>query len=501
MKSKFAPAGRTALSATLALALAACGGGGPSEPPPTSGAPTPTPAPPPVATCALENQLAFADDVLEEWYLFPDFLDDTVDPDPADFTSVQAFLDAKTLPAQDAFFDRGFTFATSIEEENELRRSGSSAGFGVRLGYDDANRRVFILEAFENGTAFAAGLNRGTELLAIGTDTTDLQTVSELFAQGGRGAVIQALGPSEEGVTRVLRFRELDGDTITATVPKAEFDLDPISDRYGVRIIEEGNRKIGYLNLRTFIVGTADRQLVDAFQRFSDEGVTEFVFDFRYNGGGLVRIANLFGDLLRGPNTGEVFSRTIYRDSKSDRNSTQRFMDTAQFLVPGTDNFEPPVAIPKVDPEKIAFITTNASASASELVINSLLPYLDDADIAIIGGNTSGKPVGQSAFDFAECDLRIRAVTFQTVNALGEGEYFGGLADVVPNTCRAFDDISEQLGDPSEDSLMTALDFLAGRSCTPFTGGTARTAQSIGGREIMQPERPNAAQRDNPGVY
>ncbi|MGB3710260.1 MAG: S41 family peptidase [Erythrobacter sp.] len=496
MKASLDHVARTALTATLAVALAACGGGGPSAPPPTGGTPTPTP---PVSTCSVANQIAFADDVLNEWYLFPDLLDDTVDPD--DFDNVQDFLDARVAPAADALFDRGFTFATSIAEENEAIRSGGTAGIGVRLGYDVANRRVFILEAYENAPGFQAGLDRGSELLAIGTSSSNLQTVSELFAQGGAQAVVNALGPSQSGVTRVIRFRQIDGDVIERSISKTEFELDPISDRNGVRIFEEGGRKIGYLNLRTFIVGTADRQLVEAFQRFSDEGVTEFVFDFRYNGGGLVRIAGVLGDLLRGPNTGEVFSRTLYRDSKSDRNQTRRFMDTVRLQIPGTDNFEDPIAIPRVNPEKVAFITTRATASASELVINSLLPYVDEDNIAIIGEDTSGKPVGQGGFDFEECDLRIRAVTFETVNADGQGRYFDGLAELVPNTCRAFDDISNPLGSREEDSIMTALDFLAGRSCTPFVGQTSITGQSVGGRRVLQPERPNAIQHENPGLF
>ena len=82
-----------------------------------------------------------------------------------------------------------------------------------------------------------------------------------------------------------------------------------------------------------------------------------------------------------------------------------------------------------------------------------------------------------------------------------EGEYFSGLAGVVPNTCRANDDIFTQLGDPSEASIATALDFLAGRSCTAISGGELRTAQSAGGQQLLQPDRPNAAQYQIPGLF
>ena len=63
--------------------------------------------------------------------------------------------------------------------------------------------------------------------------------------------------------------------------------------------ISDGGRRVGYLNLRTFI-STADPQLRSAFAQFRAQGVTELIVDFRYNGGGLVSIADLMGDLLGG---------------------------------------------------------------------------------------------------------------------------------------------------------------------------------------------------------
>ncbi len=473
-----------AVATTLALTLVACGGGG-SAPPtgPIAGpAPTPTPAPPPTGACAVSQQIQFASDVLDEWYLFPNLLDNTVQASA--FTDVQNYLDARVAPARAQNVDRGFTFATSIAEENALINSGASAGFGIRLSYDVANNRVFLLEAFEAGRGFQAGMDRGTELLAIGVPGGALQSVSSLMAGGGPQAVVNALGPNTAGLTRTLRFAQVGGNTITADVTKTDFSLDPISDRYGVVILNDGGKKVGYLNLRTFIVADTDDQLRDAFGRFRAEGVTELVIDLRYNGGGLVRVADTFGDLLNRGRAGQVWSETVLRASKSSENETRRFVDETNALAPA----------------KIAFIGRGGTASASELVINSMIPYLGAADIALIGANTFGKPVGQDGFDLSACDLRVRAVTFKTNNARGNGEYFSGLAGVVPNTCRADDDISLPFGDPREASIASALDFLGGRACTAISGAGIR-AQSVGGRQILQPDRPNAAQYEIPGLY
>ncbi len=470
---------RTALSITLACSLVACGGDG--TVPPIAGAPTPTPTPT-TSTCGLSQQQDFADAVLTEWYLFPDLLDNTVNP--ASFSTLQAYLDARVAPARAQSRDRGFTFATSIAEENALINSGSSAGFGIRLGYDTVNNRVFVLEAYENANGFAAGMDRGTELLGIGTSTANIESVSALMASGGPQAVIDALGPSDPGVSRVIQFQTADGTGFELSVTKTDFSLDPISDRYGAIVIDDGGKKVAYINLRTFIIADAADQLRTAFGQFGAEGITEFIIDFRYNGGGLVSVADTFGDLLGAGRVGQVWSETVLRASKSSENSTELFQNEAN----------------AIQPTKIAFIGRGGTASASELVINSMIPYLGN-NMALVGADTFGKPVGQFGFDLDECDLRVRAVTFQTNNADGNGEYYSGLASEVANTCQASDDIFTQFGDPAEDSIATALDFLAGRTCTAISAAGVQGAQGGSRTLLLQPEQPNAAQFEIPGLF
>ena len=473
--------GRTVLCSSLALALVSCGGGGSNggSAGPIAGGPTPTPTP---TVSAIQQQLAFAEAVLNEWYLFPDLLDNSVST--ANFNDVQGYLDARVAPARAQDIDRGFTFATSIAEENALINSGSSAGFGIRLAYDTINNRVFLLEAFENANGFQSGMDRGTELLGIATPGQAEQLVSNLMASGGPQAVINALGPSDAGVTRTLRFAQAGGAIITADVTKSDFALDPVSDRYGALVLNDGGKQVGYINLRTFIVADAADQLRDAFGTFQANGITELIIDFRYNGGGLVSVADTFGDLMGAGRVGAVWSETVLRESKSSENETELFQTEQNAITP----------------TKIAFIGRGGTASASELVINSMIPYVAAENIALIGDNTFGKPVGQFGFDLEEFDLRVRATTFQTNNADGSGEYYSGLASVIPNTCRANDDIFTPLGDPSEASIETALSFLAGQPCTAISGGGIQT-QSVGGREMLQPDRPNAVQYQIPGVF
>ena len=244
---------RFPLSLALVSMLAACGGGGGSgtsapiavTPAPTSGvAPTPTPSPA-TAGCSLRERQDWALGQLREWYLFPDLLDTSVNP--GSFTSLGAYVDALVAPARAQSRDRFFTHVASIAEENAFFNSGATAGFGIRLTYDTVANRVFVVEAFEGAPALAAGIDRGSEIIAVGTSAGNLQTVSSLMASGGSQAVVNAFGPSTAGTTRVLRVLT-GGTTSDLTVTKTTFSITPVSSRYGAKVIDDGGRKVGYLN-------------------------------------------------------------------------------------------------------------------------------------------------------------------------------------------------------------------------------------------------------------
>lgn len=465
----------------MAVLLSSCGGGESSDlgasPPPVVVAPPPTTTPPTSNACSLSSRLDWVAARMREDYLYPELL---ANVSPAGYTDIQAFINALTAPARAAGKDKiNFSYITSIAEENALTGSGSSAGFGIRLSTEGS--RLFISEAFEGAPGLAAGLDRGVEILAVGTTTSNLQNVADLIASGG---INSALGPSDPGVTRSFRIRSAAGVESVITATKANYSLDPVSDRYGSRILDDGGKRVGYVNLRTFIVANADQQLREVFAGFKAQNVTEVIVDLRYNGGGLVSVAELLTNLLGGQrSTSDIQSKTEFNTRLSSNNRTTFFAPQSQSIAP----------------TKIAFIGTEATASASELVMNALLPYYG-ANVALIGGNTFGKAVGQIARDRAECDDRLRVLAFRTVNRDNQGEYYDGLAPFFQRTCRATDDLTRQLGDPTENSVRTALDFLAGRPCTPIAVGA--TGQSIGqGRRVLQSATPSAAQYEIPGLF
>ena len=299
-----------ALAAGCVAMVASCGGGG-SAPPAGGGggAVTPAPTPPPVAACALRARQDWVLAQLQEWYLFPTLLDASVNP--AAHATVDSYLDALVAPARAQNRDRYFTYVTSIAEENAYYEQGETAGFGIRLAYDTPNGRVFVVEAFEGGPALANAIDRGTEILQIGGSN-----VSILMATGGPFAVIEALGPDTAGLSRALVVRDLSGVQRTVTLTKTVFALDPVSDRYGAKILTDGARRIGYLNMRTFI-DTSEPNLRAAFADFKAQGVTELIIDLRYNGGGLLSTAAYMIDLMGLGRNGQVNTYVTYRDSKA----------------------------------------------------------------------------------------------------------------------------------------------------------------------------------------
>ncbi|MES3109384.1 S41 family peptidase [Sphingomonas aurantiaca] len=472
---------RTGAILAMAAMLSGCGGSDSGNI--STGGSTPSPTPTASTGCSLRERQDWAASQLREWYLFPDTLPATLSP--ASYTTVDDYIDALTATARAQRKDRFFTYLTSIKAEDAYYASGSSAGFGLRFALDQSGRRLFAAEAFEGAPGLAAGIDRGTEIVAIGTTSTNLRTVSAIIAAEGTAGLTNALGPDTVGTARVMQVSDAAG-TRTVTVTKADFSLLPVSTRYGAKIIQDGGQSVGYINLRTFIK-TAEPALKTAFADFRAKGVTRVIIDLRYNGGGLIETAEYLGDLLGGArSTSEVFDYVTFRTEKASNNTTRFFAPKAESIAP----------------TRIAFIGTGGTASASELVINAFTPYLH-TNAGLIGTNTYGKPVGQIALDKVACDDRLRVVALATQNAARNGNYYDGLASTVEASCQASDEIAYQLGDPLESSTRQALNFLAGRSCTPITGdASARSLRTSTARQdLLIPDRPKTAQRDVPGLF
>lgn len=467
---RFSPRVIRALGALLTgVLLAACGGGGGGGDGSFSGG----------GPCSVSAQKTWVRNVTNEWYLFPDLLPSQVDlsayPDAA------SLLDAMTAQARAEGKDRFFSFLTTQQADSSFLQEGQFIGFGFRLVIRGS--QAFFLDVYENSPAADAELNRGGELLAVDSGS-GFVSVAQLLQQDPNLA--NAFGPSDEGVTRGLRFAQVpSGTVLERSLTKRVVTIQPIPDG-GARILTLANNpgiKVGYLQLRTFI-SSAETPLRQAFADFRNQGVQNLIVDFRYNGGGLLSVAALLGDLLGGlRSSSDLYFRLQFRNSKSGNNESVFFAPLAE----------------SVDAVSIAFITTGASASASELTVNSMDSW---ANVAMVGADTFGKPVGQSAFDLQGCDNRLRLVTFRAVNRDGEGDYYNGLASTLPGAfCAADDQLERAPGDPLEASTATALSWLGVGACPAAAASALAQKLDPAGERLPLPERPSVAQSHLPGLF
>lgn len=452
----------TAATACICALISACGGGG------GGGGVVP-------GSCSATNQKQFVLDVTQDWYLFQPATVNT-----GDYATAQALLDALTATARAEGKDRFFSYLTTPAADGSFLQEGQFIGFGFRTSIQ-ANR-LLLPDVYEGSPAAQGGLERGVEITHVDSGNGFVPMATILATDPN---LQQAFGPATEGVQRGLRFVLTGGQQMEAVFTKRVVTIPPVPAG-GVAILtlpSNPSVQVGYLNLRTFI-STAETPLRSAYAQFRALGIQNFIVDFRYNGGGLVGIADLVGDLnALGRGQNDVFENMRFNVRKSSNDSVHRFVQQPQ----------------SVEPVRIAFITTGGTASASELVINGMKPWVE---VAIVGSDTFGKPVGQSAFDLTGCDLRLRLVTFKVTNADAEGDYFDGLAPTLPFACAASDDLTRDPWDSAESSTAAALFWLGTGGCGQImTAPVAPFQKAQPGFRLPLSRTPTAAQAYLPGLF
>ena len=199
----------------------------------------------------------------------------------------------------------------------------------------------------------------------------------------------------------------------------------------------------------------------------------------RYNGGGLVSTANLLGNYLGGfANDGQIFSNTEFN---ADRAAANNSIDYISRL--GSS----------IDINRLIVIASRGTASASELVINGLDPFVTGG-VYIVGDNTFGKPVGQVGLEF--CEKILRPTSFKKSNAAGFGDYFDGL----PVDCAAPDDLDFAVGADDDPNVLAALSFVNGAGCpvAALPGGQQKAVTVF---DQVRPDLTGPPEREFAGAF
>ncbi|MFN3757369.1 MAG: S41 family peptidase, partial [Flavobacterium sp.] len=186
-----------------------------------------------------------------------------------------------------------------------------------------------------------------------------------------------------------LNMANYDGGTITPngisiSLTKANYSENPI---YLTNTIDVGDKKVGYLMYNAF-TASFDGQLNQTFGQFQAAGITHLVVDLRYNSGGSVTTATRLASMITGQFTSQIFAQQQWNQKVMDFFNEN---NPEQIINRFTNSLGNGAAINSLNLQKVYFITSNRSASASELLIHNLKPYVD---VTVVGNTTTGKNVG-----------------------------------------------------------------------------------------------------------
>ena len=407
------------------LTLGACGGGG--------GGGSDAGAAAPGGECSVEAQKAWLAGYMDEWYFWSRL---APRPDPAAFTAVADFFNALRYTGTDPAFpaDR-WSGSQSTESYNRFFGAGQTLGYGVSVAgievAGQAGQPLYVRYVEPASPAAAAGLRRGDELLNLNG-----RAAAELILANDFGM----LTATNEGQALSLQLRNTAGAERSLTLNAAIFALTPVSQDQ--TFTTANGQRMGYVVVKDML-SQATAPLEAAFTRLRSAGAQAVVLDLRYNGGGLVSVGATLASYVAGTRgQDQVFASLLYNDRRAASNNTVfRFSARSQA-----------VAAPKV-----YVLTGQRTCSASEQVISGLRGV--GIDVVLVGDTSCGKPVG--FLPTARCGTTYSVVNFESVNALGQGRYFDGLAP----TCSVVEDFKQPLGSTTEPLLAAALLHAATGAC------------------------------------
>lgn len=378
-----------------------------------------------------------ADDAFSSESAFNEFLESYATP--------ELFFDHLTTP-QDRF---SIIVDDYLALENAL--AGITLSNGMEYGlvyYPNNSTNVFgyVRYVLPDSDASTKGLERGFIFNMV-----DGQQLNE----NNFGTLLSA-------DTYSIGLATFDGNTVEPTgesiqLTKSEYQENPI---YNTQSFTINGQKIGYLMYNAF-TNEYDAELNNVFGQLKSQGITDLVLDLRYNGGGSVRTATYLASMITGQNTGQIFySEQWNEDRQAEYAEDGVFVNSFEGGGP---------SINSLNLNRVYVLTSERTASASELVINGLNPYIE---VIQIGAPTTGKfqasfllydaPAPNFGRSQANPDHRyaMLPLVFKTANAVGYTDYNEGL---IPDI-EMIEDYSNlgSIGDPTEPLLGAAIAEITG---------------------------------------
>jgi len=387
-------------------------------------------------SCELPEMRRWVHANMLDYYLF---YDQTVTPQLDQFNTVEELVrDMRVQP-----YDR-FSYISNAEQSNAQFNQGIYFGFGPSLVVEtqaDNSRRLRI-SYVDPGSPFAqAAVQRGDYLAEInGKSPFDLSRteVENLYGLGGNSVTMDFTVQSGDGLSRNFSLNSTSYQAQTVT---------------NSRVLDINGIQSGYLTFNAFLE-TSRNELDTAFSNFKSANITELILDLRYNRGGRVSVANKLASMIVGDaGANRNFLTVAMNDKYASENQSILFQQEPNSL----------------GLSRIVVLTSRSSCSASELVINSLRPFMD---VVVIGQQTCGKPYG--SLGRTACGKQMNALEFEFVNDQNSGGYYDGIA----TDCAASDDLDHALGDTQEGMLAGAIDYIKFAGCQTVLASRTKASTS-----------------------
>jgi hypothetical protein len=314
-----------------------------------------------------------------------------------------------------------------IALENSFQGISTSNGVKYRLSYEsgsDYNILGYVRYIQPNSDASTKDVKRGYVFDAIDGIQLTVDNYSSLLAQD----------------TYTMNFANLNGGVPVSngksvTLTKSAYQENPVLI---AKTLDVSGTKIGYIMYNAF-TSTYDQQLNEAFGQLKSEGATELILDLRYNGGGSVQTSVYLASMITGQFNGQLFAKEKWNtelQSWFESNHPDWLVNSFENQITKQDSNGSTIQLPinSLNLNRVFVITTGSSASASELIINGLNPYIN---VITIGTKTSGKYTGSitlydsDTFGRTGANLNprhtwaIQPIVLETVNKLGVNDKDG----------------------------------------------------------------------------
>ncbi|SHG88030.1 S41 family peptidase [Chryseobacterium vrystaatense] len=359
------------------------------------------------------------------------------------------------LPVKDFFKsllasqDR-FSFAVDTMDPSSYPRSVRNMyGFDYAvIQLPDGSVVTTIKLVMKSSPAFNSGLQRGMIITKINGKTITAANAEELTSSIKDQTVIElTVGEWKNGsVENEKNIKVYYGYSLNQPLDS--------------KIFEQNGKKTGYLYIYDFPDGMTPT-LNQKFSQFKAAGIQELILDLRYNYGGSVSSAAALCALIpSGITSSSPF--IIYKGNKNGGEVKRTFAEQIAYDPHALDfNSHRSNALGL---NKVYILTSNSTASASEIVINNLKPYMQ---VVQVGDVTLGKDMAGFLVEDKrkpkKISWQLHPVIYKVFNANGEGAYSKGIdPQIIANEFAKLPLLP--LGDSEESLISSALNSISLKS-------------------------------------